>query len=146
MRRKRLPIEEIAKIAADIRKIEDFAENHGFDTSLVQATVNPGLVNSSSLDWPIISLIGFGILLGLLLSIPIFFEQITQKVANFIFVIGLLFVIGASVSAHKKFENNLITAVIGIGMLVALLVGGGVLTPREAADRLQEIPKLTQQY
>lgn len=43
---KPLPIEQIAKLAADIREIKDFAENHGFDTSLVQATVSPGLPNA----------------------------------------------------------------------------------------------------
>lgn len=139
---KPLPIEQIAKLAADIREINNFAENHGFDTSFVQATVSPGLPDAGkSWDWPLISLGGFSVLLIGLLSVLAFYEPISPKAANFLLVVGMLFVVGSSAAAHKKFDNYTITAIVCSGMIVVLLVGAGVFTPREAADRLQEMQK-----
>lgn len=137
MSAKPLPLEQIAKLADDIRIIKDFAENHGFDTSLVHATVTPG--KSNVRDWPLISLAIFIALIFVPLSILTFSDSIPQKTANFLLVIGMLFVVCAGVSAHKKFENNVITAIVCIGLIVVLLVGAGIFTPREAADRLQEM-------
>jgi len=136
-----LPIEQIAKLAADIRDITGYAENHGFDTGLLHAKVTPGSPPASKCDWPLISLGGFAVLLIVLLSVLTFYEPISSKAANFLFVAGMLFVVGASTAAHKKFDNSVITGIICIGLLAVLLVGSGVFTPREAVEQLQEINK-----
>jgi hypothetical protein len=133
-----LPLEKIAKIADDIRLIQNFAENHGFDTGLIQATVTPSLPDiSEKWNWPLISLIVFPILLMAVLAMFAFYETMSPKTANFLLVVGLLFVIGASVAAHNKFDNSVITSIVCIGLIAVLLVGAGVFTPREAVDRLQ---------
>ena len=36
-----LPIEQITKLAEDVRLIKDFAENHNFDTSLLSENITP---------------------------------------------------------------------------------------------------------
>lgn len=135
---KPLPVAQIAKLADDIREIRNYAENHGFDTSLVQASVSP-TNDKSSWDWPAILLTLFTVFLLLLLSIPVLYEPLPPKITNLVFVIGAVLVVGASASAHKKFENMTITCIVSIGLVVVLLVGSGVFTPREAADRLQEL-------
>ncbi|ELC7279782.1 hypothetical protein RJO76_000812 [Aeromonas veronii] len=137
-----LPIEKISQLAADIREINNYAENHGFDAGLLHAQVTPSSGSiSRNYDWSLISLVGFSCLLIALLYILTFYEPISSKVANFLFVSGMFLVVGASTAAHKKFENSIITSIICIGFLGVLLVGSGVFTPREAVEQLQEMRK-----
>lgn len=136
-----LPVDQIAKLAENIKVITNYAENNGFAPGLLDATVSPIPSQANKLDWPMISLVSFTCLLLLLLAIITFHEPITPKTANFLFVAGMLLVVFSSVAAHKKFENSVITAIIGIGMSAILLVGAGILTPLEAVKQLQEMQK-----
>lgn len=136
-----LPIDQIAKLAADIQVIENYAENHGFASGLLDVTVTPGTNSAHKCDWSLFSLGCFTLLLIVLLSVLAFYEPITLKATNFLIVVGMLLVVGASTAAHKKFDNSVITGIICVGMLAVLLVGSGVFTPREAVEQLQEIKK-----
>ena len=138
---KQLPIEQITKLADDIRVIKDFAENHNFDASLFKAKITPTSVTSKSRDLPLITLfISITFLFGTL-GILTFAGPFSQKANGFIFLIGMLFVISSVVSAHKKFKETIVTTIFAIGLIFVLLVGAGIFTPREAADRLQQLNK-----
>lgn len=60
---------------------------------------------------------------------------------SFVFLIGLLFIISATMSAHLKFKNNVITGVVVIGLILLLFIGTGIFTPKEALDRAGELAK-----
>lgn len=142
---KPLPIKEIRELAADIREIKDFAENHGFDPSLVQATVTPSMNQTyMAWDWPLLSLGICVLLLLILLGGIAFYELDSPKLVNFLFVVGMILVVAATVAGHKRFDSHGITIIICVGLTAVLLVGTGVLTPKEAADRLQSMSNSSQ--
>ncbi|MFM5254937.1 hypothetical protein ACEUBK_12590 [Aeromonas hydrophila] len=135
-----LPIDQIKQLAADIREINNYAANHGFDAGLFHAQVNPSSPSKSwVLDWTLITLVGFSLLFIALLSVLAFYEPISSKASNFLFVSGMLLVVGISTAAHKKFDNQTITGIICVGLFGVLLVGSGVFTPREAVEQLKEM-------
>lgn len=136
-----LPIEQITKLAEDIRLIKDFAENHNFDASLLKAKITPANASAKASDLPLILLTTSIFLLLLVLGILNFSGPYSQKASSFIFVIGMLLVVSAAASAHRKFKDNVVTTIFATGLIFVLLVGAGIFTPKEAADRLQQLRK-----
>ena len=56
MSENKVPIDQIAKLADDVRLIKDFAENHNFDNSFLTASVVPSK-SSKNHDIPLIVMI-----------------------------------------------------------------------------------------
>lgn len=139
MSQKSIPIVEIQKLAADIRVINDFAENHNFDTSLISATVEPTGQGNGAKDWSFIGAAVFAFLLFVLLAALNFSEVVSSATLRFCFVVGLLCAVLATLCMHKRFDNKTMTIIAGIGLLAILLIGTGVLTPREAVDEIRKI-------
>ena len=138
----KLPIEQIAKLANDVRLIKDFAENHNFDTSLLSAQVTPAPNAEKKADLPLIIMIASMVLLICMVAVLKFWTPpLGNAASSFIFLVGLLFTIIASMSAHMRFNNSVVTAIVGIGLLMVLLIGAGVFTPKEAVDKVGEFAK-----
>ena len=139
MTEKPIPIGEIKKLAADIRLIKDFAENHNFDASLIIASIEPKSGKPLPRDWPLILASVFTLLVvGAIASLN-FLEGISPTASKFIFVLGLLLAGLASICLHRRFENTTITVISGAVLVVVLLVGGGIFTPKEAVGELQKL-------
>jgi hypothetical protein len=139
MNQKPLPIGEIKSLAADIRLIKDFAENHNFDASLINATVEVKDSRFKSRNWSMIIGAFFTILVVVTIGMLNFWEGLTPTASKFVFALGLLFAVIASLCAQKCFDNITITVIYGLGLVVVLLVGAGVFTPREAVGELQKL-------
>jgi len=60
---------------------------------------------------------------------------------NFIILVGLLFTTSATMSAHLKFKENVITGAVAIGLIMLLFIGAGIFTPKEALDKAGELAK-----
>ncbi|NMS64349.1 hypothetical protein, partial [Vibrio parahaemolyticus] len=89
-----IPVEQIKALAEDVRLIKDFAENHNFDASLLNANVAPSKEPPATKDLPLICMIVF--IVSLILSIAaIRFWQppFDQAQTSFVFIIGLVFMI-----------------------------------------------------
>jgi hypothetical protein len=139
MSQKPIPIREIKELAEDIRLIKDFAENHNFDATLINATVEAKSSKLESWDWSMIFGAFFTILVvGTIASLN-FWAGLPPTASKFIFTLGLLFAGLASVCIHKRFENITMTTISGLVLVVVLLIGGGVITPREAVSEVQKI-------
>jgi uncharacterized membrane protein len=138
MTSKEVPIAQIKQLAEDIRLIKDFAENHNFDPTLISAAVTPITKRPRQLDWPLISIALFAILLLGAIAALNFMEPVSAGGTKFIFALALLTIVGAAVAAHRKFDNTTITLVTSAGLLAVLLIGGGVFTPKEAVDQVQK--------
>jgi|GEM_PF-1796577 len=138
MSTKPIPIGEIKKLADDIRLIKDFAENHNFDATLINATIKPKKEGIKSWDWPVVCTVVFLALLIVAIGTLNFSEKLSPGAFKFIFSLGLLCVLLASISFHKKFENTTITLLACCGLIVVLLIGGGIFTPKEAVDEIQK--------
>jgi hypothetical protein len=138
MSNKPLPIDQIRKLAEDVRLIKDFAENHNFDASLINAAVSPTGSSAKSWDWPMIATFLFvAILLGCI-AVLNFWEPLSSAATKFVFTVGLLSAVLASISIHKKFDNTTITIITCVGLVVVLLIGCGILTPKEAVGEFQK--------
>lgn len=135
--RPNLPVDQIAKIADDIREIKDYAENHGFDAGLFNVSVRPATKSSApkaSFDWPLWLMVGFFLGVVGIAAALIFVEALTSKQTTFAVVVGLLFVVVATMSTHLKFKNGTVTFIAAFGACTLLLVGAGLITPKEALD------------
>lgn len=141
MSNKQLPIEQISKLAEDVRLIKDFAENHNFDTSLFQARVTPVGKGSTQKSWSISVLTGSFIFLVIILAVLTFSDSLSRKVTNFLFLIGMLSVTLATAAIHRKYKETTVTTVVAVGLVLVLLVGAGIFTPEEAANRLEQFSK-----
>lgn len=131
--------EQIAKVADDIRVINNFAENHNFDKNLFSVPPNlPG--SGTSHDIAIIVMVAS--MLSVLATAAIFLfwsPPLNKEMRVFVFLIGLLATIFATMSAHLKFKNNVITGAAAIGLIILLSIGAGEFTPREALDKASEL-------
>lgn len=141
MTQKPLPINEIKQLANDIRLIQNFAENHDFDASLINATIQPRNDNSKPWDWSLICASLSIFCMFTIVAAVNFLDSISKASISFLFVLGLLFSGIATISFHKKFENTTIT-MIAVGMFtLILLIGFGILTPKEAMEEAKQIHK-----
>jgi len=138
---KNLPIDQISKLADDIRTINNFTENHNFDASLLTVAVTPKKVNSSAFDWPIIGMFFFIFLIVGVLAIIKFNESLSIASSNFLLLVGLIFAVLSSVCSHLKFKDRMITGLTLVGLVVVLLIGAGIFTPKEAVDQIKDFAK-----
>jgi lysylphosphatidylglycerol synthetase-like protein (DUF2156 family) len=122
MSNKPLPIDQIRKLAEDVRLIKDFAENHNFDASLINAAVTPTGSSGRSLDWPLMATFFFVVVLLGSIAVLNFWEPLSSAATKFVFTFGLLSAVFASISIHKKFENTTITVITCAGLVVVLLI------------------------
>lgn len=140
MTQKPIPITEIAKIADDIRLIKDFSENNNFDASLINATIQPR-VDKKPWDWPLICASLFSLFLIFIIALMKFWKELSEAGVSFLFILGLLFGGVATISLHKRFEDLTITITSGIVLSLILLIGSGVLTPKEVIDEAKQLHK-----
>jgi quinol-cytochrome oxidoreductase complex cytochrome b subunit len=146
----KLPVEQISKLADDVRLIKDFAENHNFDTSLLTANVTPPTNISTKFDLPLISMFFFILLVLCAIALIKFWEpsdntsvntSVNKSVSDFIFIIGLVFSIIASIAAHIRFQDKIVTSIVVIGLLMVLFIGAGIFSPEEAVDKVGNFAK-----
>jgi hypothetical protein len=133
-------IEGIHKLAESIRTIEGFAENHGFDGSLLNVKVSSGKPTPpKNKEWDL-PLIGFFVASLLALSTvgcKVYFE-VTSKSAKLLLLLCLISAGFAVMAAHLKFKNNVATTIITCFLLAVLVIGFDIYTPREVADKAAE--------
>ena len=138
----RIPIEQISKLADDVRLIKDFSENHNFDTRLLTANVTPATNSIKTYDLPLISMISFILLvLGAIAVIKLWDPSLSTSVNGFIFIIGLACSIIASIAAHIRFKDKIVTSIVVVGLLMVLFIGAGIFTPEEAVDKVGNFAK-----
>lgn len=134
-----LPLEQIAKLADDIRVITNFSENHNFDGSLLKASLTPSDSQEKRLlDWPLYILLGSIVFVVAVLGV-LKFVDLAQEMSEFLFIVGLLFCVSATMCAHLRFENITTTLIVAIGLFLILFIGAGVLTPMEAIENVKEL-------
>ena len=135
----KLPIDQISKIADDVRLIQNFAENHNFDSSFLTAkVVSPETKNF--IDYPLCSMVfSMLFLLVSIAFIKFYTPPLSTAMNSFVFLIGLLFTTIATMSAHMRFKENTVTIIVAIGLLMLLFIGAGIFTPEQALDRASGI-------
>ena len=139
MTQKPIPIGEIKRLADDIRLIKDFAENHNFDATLINASIEAKTGRAKSWDWPLICASAFtALVVGTIAGLN-FWDALSPTASKFIFALGLLFAGLAAVCVHKRLENSRMTIIAGSVLVIVLLVGGGIFTPKEAVSELQKL-------
>ena len=137
----KLQLEQITKLADDVRLIKDFAENHNFDTSLLTA-ISPAKNTGAKIDLPLIAMISFIFLVFCAVAvIKLWNPPLTTPANGFMFIVGLAFSIIASVAAHIRFQDRTVTTIVVIGLLMVLFIGAGIFTPKEAVDKVGEFAK-----
>lgn len=138
----KLPIEQIAKIADDIRLIQDFAENHNFDSGLLNANVIPKRgSNSKKWDWSLICMFAFLGFVVLVLALLKFSSNLSEGASSFLFLLGVLFGTLATMCTHMRFQDRSITIIVAIGVFLVLFIGAGIFTPKEAIENIKDIGK-----
>ena len=128
-----VPIEQIAKIADDVRTIENFAANNNFDSSLIASRIIPGS-NSRSAGWLVLAIVISVTILVAIICAFLFWPELPEAVNRFLFLIGILDVGLISACVHGKFRESTITWIVAIATSVVLLVAAGIFTPREAIE------------
>ncbi|WP_407715436.1 hypothetical protein ACJJWD_07010 [Comamonas testosteroni] len=134
-------IDEIKRLADDVRLIQNFAENHNFTQGLIKAAVVPAVAPSKKWDWPLIAVCFFVASLLGSIALLAFCETLSSAMQKFIFTLGLFFAVFGSIAIHKKFSDRIITGIAGVGLVVILLIGAGILTPKEAVDKIDNLQK-----
>lgn len=130
---------EISKLAEDVRTIERFQNesiNDGFDPSLFSATVVPKN-KIQSLDWPLISFCAF-IIIFIGLVIARFIVEVTPELEELLLVLSLVVGTLTVLTSHLRFKDKVISIILSIGLVVVVVIGFGVLTPKEAIDEAKE--------
>lgn len=137
--KREIPVDQISKLADDIRVIQDFAENHNFDGNLLKASITPGTGESKKrFDWPLISMIVSIVVVLAILAVLKFYEM-PQSASAYMFVVGLLFSTVAVMCTHLRFRDTTITIISAIGLFLILFIGAGIFTPKEAFDNIKDI-------
>jgi hypothetical protein len=139
----KLPIDQIAKIADDVRLIQNFAENHNFDSSFLTAEVVPSETARNArkpIDYPFYSMvISMFMVLASIAVIKFYTPPLSTAMDSFVFLVGLLFTTIATMSAHMRFKENTVTIIVSIGLIMLLFIGAGIFTPEQALDRASGI-------
>jgi hypothetical protein len=69
------------------------------------------------------------------------FSGFDGAVSVALLMIGLLAATTASMCTHLRFNNNIVTLIVGIGAIVIIGVGFGIITPREAIEKAEQLAK-----
>jgi hypothetical protein len=138
---KNLPLEQIAKLADDIRTITNFAENHNFNASLLTVAVPSTRADSALLDRPLIGMAVSITLVIAILAILKFWPSLSPAISNFLFLVGIIIAILAAVCSHLRFKEKTITSITVLGLVAVLFLGAGIFTPKEAVDQIRELLK-----
>lgn len=137
--RRDIPVDQIAKLADDIREIKDFSENHNFNSNLLQARMTPDSTNPPRrFDWPLISMISSIVVVLIVLAV-LKFSEMSQEASAYLFLIGLLFSTISVMCTHLRFRDTTITIISAVGLFLILFIGAGVFTPKEALDNIKDI-------
>lgn len=138
--KKDLPIAKITRLADDIRLIQDFAENHNFDSGLFSASVIPSKNRQNNpMDIPLISLIIALLVLAILIGFFKFFHGLSDDLKNFLFLIGILVATFATISTHLRFQDKIVTVIMTVGLFLFLFIGSGIFTPEEAVTKIENM-------
>lgn len=134
MSQQKLSIDDIKTLAAEVRLIKDFSENHNFNSGLINASVSPAVKAKNDTDWPLITAFGSAVALIIALVVYNFSVELNQKTVTVFFVVCLLLGGISTMAVHKRFENLTLTLIAGGVLLSAMLIGCGVFTPQEAVS------------
>lgn len=130
--KEKFSIEGIKELADNIRVINGFVENNGFDGSLL--SVNFSSHNTiKKIDWALVCFCAFfGICVSLLLLKA--FYDVTGNSYNALLIVCLVSALVAGICMHLRFNNTLLTLIFGVGIVAIIAIGFGVLTPKEVME------------
>ncbi|MFM5508197.1 hypothetical protein ACET6U_04355 [Aeromonas rivipollensis] len=134
------PVEQIQKLADDVRLIQEFSANCGFGENLLLVNIAPDKKQKSKWSWPLFTMI-CGVILMIAMLGALKFVTLEKATTDFMFLLGVLFGTMVVVSTHIKFNNTAVTIIMTIGMFMLLFVGTGILTPKEAMDNIKDLKK-----
>lgn len=135
----KLPVDKIKQIADDIRVINGFVENHGFNGNLFQVDVSPqGTLKK--IDWPLVGLAVSAIVCLIIVLIKVF-GGFDGAASVGLLLIGFAAATVTSMCAHLRFNNNVVTFIVAVGAIGIIAVGFGVITPREAIEKAEQFAK-----
>lgn len=137
----KMNVEEIRKLADDIRVIKNFTENHNFDSSLFSVDVSPRNPTPSSVTESNITFWFFvgSIVIALGCVFANVYFDIQSKHSTLLLLSTLFFSGVATMTAHLKFKNSGATAIIACFLIAVLVIGYGIYTPREVADKAEKL-------
>jgi hypothetical protein len=133
-------IEDIHKLADSIRVIEGFTENHGFDGSLFDVNITSGKPTPAEIKERDFKLIGVFISIlvaAIAVGCNVYFD-VTSKVSMLLLLSGIISAGFAVMLTHLKYKNNGATVIIACFLLIVLVIGFDIYTPREVADKAAE--------
>ncbi|HFD31240.1 MAG TPA: hypothetical protein ENJ28_00810 [Gammaproteobacteria bacterium] len=108
--------------------IENVAKNSDFNSSMLHKE------NTLHVGWVITPFIAYFIICAL-------FLWVINKGTNlylFLFIAGILTCAWAAGATHKKVNSKTVTSIIGITSFVGILLAGGITTPQETADKVDQ--------
>lgn len=106
--------------------IENIVKNSGFNSAMFQQE------KPLHIAWIITPVITYFVICALLLWVV----DKGTSLYLFIFIAGTLTAAWIASATHKKANSKTITTIIGLAAFVGLLVAGGVTTPEETANKV----------
>ena len=145
MTTEKLTHQQIAQLANDVREIKKFQDeslNNGFDSTLFVAKVVPNQQSvknnkTEKKDWPLILMCSFLFIFACML-VPRFVIEVPQKLQDLLLVGCLISGTLVVFASNLKFKDKGTTIILSIGLFVAVAIGFGVLTPKEAFDEAKK--------
>ena len=134
MSQQKLSVDDIKTLAAEVRLIKDFSENHNFSSGLINASLSPAAKVANYTDWPLITAFGAAVALITALVGYNFSVELNQKIITLVYVVCLLLGGISTMAVHKRFENLTVTLIAGGVLSSMILIGCGVFTPQEAVS------------
>lgn len=135
---KGLDPEAIKELADNIRVIENFAGNSGFDKDLLMvkpvAPVSPDSFLKKHEKWVVKALL---LAVFLLVISALVLEWVTGRYASLLFIVGMIVTVIGSCYLHKLYGNVTFTTIAGVGGLLVLLVAVGVVSPQQISQGLK---------
>lgn len=135
-----MTLEEVSQHAANIRLVSDFenaSSNTGFNPDLIDAQLTPKRL-LSEIDYSLFPLTIFLIIFFVILCLR-YYSEIPIEVENLLLVGGIFAGTCSVFCAHLKFDNITCTIVLSIGLILIIIIGFEIMTPRETIDKAGEL-------
>ncbi|APX05955.1 hypothetical protein BWP24_07200 [Vibrio campbellii] len=137
----KMNVDEIRKLANDIREINNFTENHNFDSSLLSVNVTPASNSSkgdSSFDKSV-WVCGFSVIAVLACVFSNVYFGFEAKHTTLLFLTSLLLTGIASIATHLRFQNGVATGILACFLVAIILIGFDIYTPKEVVNEAKGI-------
>ncbi|EPZ7321233.1 hypothetical protein ACXR5E_003905 [Vibrio mimicus] len=138
---KKLNVDDIRKLAEDIREIKNFTENHNFDSSLLSVNVTPASsapVNNTNFDKSV-WVCGLSVIAALACVFSNVYFGFEGKYATLLLLSALLLTAIASIATHLRFQNTVATGILAIFLIAIILIGFDIYTPKEVVNEAKGI-------